>query len=533
VYPSLQSILLLAPEIILVIMATWIIVFGAFVQNRWAWSVIASASYFVAAFALYCMSFTEGCPFWEQYYVIGTSHITGLMEFDALGFVFRWLALLMGLLFTALGSGIATKNIASETFGTLMLMTVGLMLVGSANDLVFLFLGLELVSIPTYVLLFLGRRDQNSAEASVKYFFLSIVSSAILLYGFSFMYGMGGTTLINGSMGIRESILGSAESDMISILAPVTLVLLFAGLGFKIAAVPFHFYAPDVYQGTTNANAGLLAVMPKIAGIVALVRIVSILLPAVGEFAWQISIALAVLTMTIGNVCALWQSNFRRMMAYSSIAHAGYMLIGLAAGFSTAESGGIGAAVLYLLVYAFASLASFAALAYLGSESREINEIDELAGLGRKRPLIATVIAVSMFSLAGIPPLAGFWGKFSLFFSAINVATQGATETSTKWFVILAVAGALNAAVAAAYYLRIVAVMFFRPTESDLPAKGGLGALGVTCVCTIVVLLIGVMPGPANYLAELADRANQNQLNVAKSEKLSSTVTLPTRSESR
>ena len=530
-YPSVESVFLLAPEITLVIMATWIIVFGAFVQNRWAWSVIASASYFVAAFALYCMGFTEGCDFWETHYIVGESHVSGPLDFDALGYVFRWFALLLGLLFTLLGSSVANRKLASEFFGTLMLMVVGLMLVGTANDLIFLFLGLELVSIPTYVILFLGRRDQNTAEASVKYFFLSILSSAILLYGFSFMYGIGGTTVINGTMGIRASLQGTVDNDMSRILAPLTLVLLFAGLGFKIAVVPFHFYAPDVYQGTTNGNAGLLAVMPKIAGIVALIRIASILLPAVGEFAWQISIALAVITMTIGNVCALWQDNLRRMMAYSSIAHAGYMLIGLAAGFAVADSGGVGATAFYLLVYAFASLATFAALVYLGSETREVNEIDELSGLSRTHPLIAAVIAISMFSLAGIPPLAGFWGKFSLFFSAVNVATQGVNDGSTKWFTLLAVAGALNAAVAAAYYLRIVAVMFFRPADSGLPAKGGAGALAASCICTAFILLIGVMPGQTNYFAELADRANRNRLDVAKTEKSSTMPILQVRSD--
>jgi NADH-quinone oxidoreductase subunit N len=334
----------------------------------------------------------------------------------------------------------------------------------------------------------------------MKYFFLSILSSALLLYGFSFLYGIGKTTLIAGTAahpGIREAFL--SLSQPLAPLAPLALVLVAAGLGFKLAVAPLQFYAPDVYQGTTNANAGLLAVAPKIAGIAGLVRLVIIAMPSSAEFAWQLALVLAILTMTIGNVCALWQRNIRRLMAYSSIAHGGYLLIGLAAATAASASadeslrGGTTAMLFYVLVYALATMGTFAALAYLGSARREVDGVEELAGLARSQPVIAGAIAVCMFSLAGIPPLAGFWGKLALFGSAVQLATSG-TGGMPLWFTVLAIIGALNAAVAAAYYLRVVAVMYFQPASQTVPAAGGRTAQFSAILCAALVIACGILP---------------------------------------
>src|SRR5690606_26515912 len=238
-----------------------------------------------------------------------------------------------------------------------------------------------------------------SAEATAKYFYLSIFSSAMLLYGFSFLYGMTGTTtLVSASPGVVPAIRDqlaealAAQSHLLA-LGPVALVMIFAGLGFKMAAVPFHFYAPDVYQGTTNVNAGLLSVLPKIAGAVALVRVtVAVLPPGLSDFVWQLTLVLAVLTMTIGNVCALWQTNVRRMMGYSSIANAGFMLIGLTVALAMTQAGadqraltygGVAALVFYLVMYVFGALGTFATLAHLSSEEREISTIEQRAGTNK------------------------------------------------------------------------------------------------------------------------------------------------------
>jgi NADH-quinone oxidoreductase subunit N len=276
------------------------------------------------------------------------------------------------------------------------------------------------------------------------------------------------------------------------------LVLVLAGLGFKIAAVPFHFYAPDVYQGATPVNAGLLAVAPKLAGILAMIRLLTGALPQRADFAWQLAMMLAMLTMTLGNVCALWQQNVRRLMAYSSIAHAGYLLMGVSVGLWGAargvSAGGVAATLVYLTVYALAALGTFAALAVLSDEERELNLVEGLSGLSRARPVVAGALAVCMFSLAGIPPLAGFWGKLSLLGSALRAASAAANGSEAVWFTALAVVGALNAAVAAAYYLRVIAVMYFRAPQQSWPQAAGIGPVAAMLICAALVLAIGLAP---------------------------------------
>jgi NADH-quinone oxidoreductase subunit N len=390
----------------------------------------------------------------------------------------------------------------------------------AANDLILMFLALELISVPTYVLLYLGRKEYISQEAAMKYFLLSILSAAILLYGFAFLYGLTGTTRLEGIHQVLAETYRAAEDGVPnrggSALGIVALVLITAGLGFKLAAVPFHFYAPDVYQGTTSANAGLLAVAPKIAGIAGLIRLVIaaiVAMPDTAKFTWQLALILAILTMTIGNVCALWQRNVRRLMAYSSIAHGGYLLIGLAAAAAASAAphgafrGGVTAMLFYVLVYALATTGTFAALAYLGSARRDLNDVDELAGLARSQPLVAAALAVFMFSLAGLPPLAGFWGKLTLFSSAIELATS-APSGLAMWFTILAVAGAVNAAIAAAYYLRIVAVMFFQEPNQPVAASGGRTARFATVLCAGLVVAMGAWP------ASLFDVAVQSEASL-------------------
>jgi NADH-quinone oxidoreductase subunit N len=210
--------------------------------------------------------------------------------------------------------------------------------------------------------------------------------------------------------------------------------------------------------------------------------------------------------MTIGNVCALWQRNIRRLMAYSSIAHGGYLLIGLAAAaVGGTLDGGIAAMLVYVAVYAVATMGTFTALAYLGSIRREVNTVEELAGLARSQPAVAGAIALFMFSLAGIPPLAGFWGKLTLFGSAIEVAAAPADGNLPLWFAGLAVIGVLNAAIAAAYYLRIVAVMYFRPAAAPVQSAGGYGSLAATILCAALVVLLGVLPGPVIDSAQEAE----------------------------
>lgn len=484
----------LAPEIILVAAATWIYLGGAFRSGRMMWNLGATVALAAAAYALYLQS--SGDAFQQK--------LTGPLVVDYFGYALRWMVLVVGFLFVLLLSKSAEDDLASDYLGSLLLILAGLLLTCQAGELVLLFVALELISIPTYILLFLGRADTASHEATTKYFFLSILSSALLLYGFSFLYGVTGSTRLDE---IRR-VLTALEPDGIAALLPLALILILAGLGFKLAAVPFHFYAPDVYQGTTSGNAGMLAVVPKIAGVVVLGRLIVVAMPGLEPLAWKIVLSLSLVTMTLGNVLALWQRNIRRLLAYSSIAHAGYLLIGLAVALAVAAGAGfsgrfdgLAAMLFYLLVYALATTGAFAALAYLSQQQREIDTVDELAGLGKTHPLIAVTIALFMFSLAGVPPLAGFLGKLTLFFSALDVdaATGGKFR---PWFVTLAIGAAINAAIALAYYLRVVAVMYFREPINVPRARGGPGAWLAAVASALLIL------GATVFGGRLIDRAN-------------------------
>jgi NADH-quinone oxidoreductase subunit N len=290
-------------------------------------------------------------------------------------------------------------------------------------------------------------------------------------------------------------------------LAKMAMVLIFAGLCFKITAVPFHFYAPDVYQGASYSNTSLLSVVPKAAGLFAMVRLLVWAMPSVEIEAWHIVLIVSIATMTLGNVLALWQDNLRRMLAYSSIANAGYLLIGLAVGLAQKGSSsywdGVSALNFYLVVYGAATVGTFAVLQYLGRPDRSLEGVDELAGLGRTHRWPAAMLAVFLFSLSGVPPLAGFWGKLLLFGSALNVGGP--------WFIALAIVGVLNAAVAAAYYLRLVGVMYFRTPLGRPPAQGGRGALWAAAFCLIAVAVVGNVV----YPVPLSLKANPTRVEVA------------------
>jgi NADH-quinone oxidoreductase subunit N len=496
-----ETLYLLAPEIVLVALAVSIYLGGLFSESPRVWRWIALGGLVVAGVCLAVLPprAAAGVP----------------LQTDPLADHVRLLALLAGALLVLLAWRTHAGTETPESLGSLLLIVAGVMLAAAAKDLVLLFLGLEMVSIPTYILLYLGRRDAASQEAAAKYFYLSILASATLLYGFSFLYGAAGSMDLGE---IQTRLTGpSASAGGFLPLAKVGLVLIFAGLGFRIAAVPFHFYAPDVYQGTTHANAALLSVAPKIAGFVVLVRLVAVALAGIHGAAWPIAAVLAAVTMTLGNVVALWQNNLRRLLAYSSIAHAGYMLIGLAVYMAprvepsqqwSEQWNGLGAILFYLAAYAAATLGTFAALAYLGEDRREIEDVEELAGLawtgGPIRPVLAWVIALFMLSLAGIPPLFGFWGKLAVFGSALSV---GGLESHVRpWLVALAVIGVVNSAVAAAYYLRVVAVMFFRLPLGTPPTKPDAGGtLTAALGCAALVVLLGLFPGQwlreANFAA--------------------------------
>jgi NADH-quinone oxidoreductase subunit N len=381
---------------------------------------------------------------------------------------------------------------AAEAHACLLTIIAGTNIVAAADDLVSLFLALELVSIPTYVILYLPRRDRPGREAAAKYFLLSIFSSALVLYGMSWLYGAAGSTNFSG---IARA-LAAQPSQGANPLLSIAFALLLAGLSFRIAAVPFHFYAPDVFQGTTASNAALLSLVPKMVGFIALLR----LLPLTGlvkmtdwqwlptEGAKLLLATLAVATMFVGNLMALRQSNLYRLMAYSSIAHAGYMLIGLSVG-DTSAVGGSPALLFYLVAYGLMTLGVFALLSAIDTSDQPLQVDNELRGLNRSRPTIALLLAVCLFSLTGLPPTAGFIGKLNLFLAAWSQATPlGRT---------LAILLATNAAIAAWYYLRLVALMFLEPAsepKTPPPMRVAWSAWLAGAFCTLGTLVLFLAP---------------------------------------
>jgi len=477
---TIQTLYLLSPEILLVIAALAIYLGGAFLPEGRKPVRLAMAAILAAALVLGLTRY-EGIHF-------------GPLMLDQLATATRWLALVFGALLLPMAVRGIREPHGSEYVGTFLLALVGLMLAGSADELVLLFLGLELISIPTYILLYLGRGDAAAREATAKYFFLSLLASALLLYGFSFLYGATGTTELAG---IRDHLSAvGAKNGAAGRLATIAIVLIVAGLGFRITAVPFHFYAPDVYQGTSHANAALLAILPKVAGMVVLLRIVAGAMPNLVGEACRLLLILALASMTFGNVVALWQNHLRRLMAYSSIAHTGYLLLGLAAGLAAVPGGngwdGLTAVLFYLAVYAAATLGTFAAFAYLGRDERPLEAVEELTGLGRTRPLAALALGGFMFSLTGIPPLAGFWGKLAVFGSALGVGAGNAVSPMGLWLTVITVAAVVNSAISAAYYLRIVSTMYFRAPLGTPRAEGGPAAAWTAGICAVLVLLLGL-----------------------------------------
>jgi len=443
------------------------------------------------------------------------------------------------------------RRITCEEAGTFLILLAGLSLVGLANDLVLLFIGLELVSIPTYILLALKRTDAAGQEASLKYFFLSLVASALFLYSVVCLYGLGGSTSLPAignqlqSLGctvapVAESSIaaGMITVSMAAVLLPVTLGMAFAGATFRMAAVPMHFYAPDVYEGTSTSNTALLSTLPKIAGVVMLSRLIALAIPPLGSQqnsgpvaetlllqSWQVLAVIAAITMTVGNCMALLQNNLRRLFACSSIAHAGYLLVGLAALAAAATPGqrpfggesieetalalnGLGSTLFYLATYVVATIGFFGGLTYLGHrwpewstssnkqpQLEEIKTVDDLNGLSSTNPVAAFCLATFLLSLAGIPPLAGFWGKLSLLTASLSVDSGSAVFGDRKdWFLGLSVVLVLNAAIAAAYYLRLITAMYFKSTDKGVQADGGLSAGLAMIVCLIVLVSISIRP---------------------------------------
>jgi NADH-quinone oxidoreductase subunit N len=443
-----------------------------------------------------------------------------------LSVLFAWIAIAGGAVLVLLSWNDVPDEYAAEYHACLLLVTAGVCLTGMANDLITLFLALELVSIPTYILLYLPRSDPRAQESAMKYFLLSIFSSALLLFGFSYLYGAAGTTNIPA---IVDALSGPAGAEPGAAgLALVALVLVTAGLGFKLAAAPFHFYAPDVYQGTTTSAAALLAFAPKVAAVAALIRLLGyapgfaggrVLGLDLGGQTPRLLWILAAVTMSLGNVLALLQDNLKRLFAYSSVAHAGYMLVGLAVApklGDAAAAGGVDAVLFYLVAYGAMTVGAFAVIGWLSTPARPVETVDDLAGLSGSRPAAALVMALFLFSLIGMPLTAGFWGKLQLFFGTMSTGPDPAhaallkpedlaRQTADAWFFrALGLILAVNAAVGAWYYLRIAAVMYLRTPLQLLERTRPWPAMAAVWACALVTLGVGLFPWPLSQAVKKA-----------------------------
>ncbi|MFQ5806001.1 MAG: NADH-quinone oxidoreductase subunit N [Phycisphaerae bacterium] len=400
---------------------------------------------------------------------------SGGLAFDNLAGFVRIGALIVGVLI-ALVSWVQPADAERGEFFSMMLFSfVGLMLVGPAIDLVVLFLALELVSIPTYIMVTLSRRSPRALEGGTKYFYLGALAAAITAFGFSYLYGVIGSATLDAVAVDRIAAALKDPGTPQHGLATIGLLLSVVGLLFKIAAVPLHFYVADVYQGAASPVAGLLGFVPKLAGLIAIFKIVSLTGWATTEGAlfWTLWLV-AALSMTVGNVLALRQTNIKRLLAYSGVAHSGYMLVGVLAGPVTGEriesimSDGSAAVLYYVVIYGIANLGAFALLGLLRVRGQPCETLRDVAGLLRYYPSVALLMALAMFTLMGLPPTPGFWGKLSLFGSAL-AAAEHAPAAHRSWIIALVIIAVLNSALAAAYYLRVIAAVLLY--ESDQPAE--------------------------------------------------------------
>jgi NADH-quinone oxidoreductase subunit N len=429
--------------------------------------------------------------------------LPGFFMADGLTLFVRTLTLSLGAVLVVILTRQIDDGSSAEAHACLLAILAGTNFVAMATDLVGLFLALELVSIPTYIYLYLPRRDALMQEAALKYFLLSVFSSAFVLFGMSWLYGAAGTTNLaeisaHLAANAAEAEQGAEMTDSTAddathpglALAALTIVL--AGLSFRIAAVPFHFYAPDVFQGVNSASAAMLSIVPKIAGFAALFR----LLPgnidwvrdqATGASVHNLAAILAIVTMTVGNLLALRQHNLHRLLAYSSIAHSGYMLVGLAAGQAPATIGGVTALWFYLATYAIATVGIFSLLAAAGGDKPLQTDAD-LNGLSQTHPAIAALLAISLFSLTGLPPTAGFWGKLNLF------QASWSSSTLPPWGVWLAGAIAVNAAISAWYYLRLIAAMYREGGGGPASARLALAPAAAGAACAVGAILLFAAP---------------------------------------
>ena len=412
-----------------------------------------------------------------------TSGFGGMFTSDGYTLFFKVVFLIIAFLTILISMGYAQREgiEGGEYYALVLFATVGMMLMAGGTHLITIFLGLETMSISIYVLVGMMREDRRSVESALKYFLLGAFATGFLLYGMAFVYGA------TGSLYLKEisSFIASNGNLLNSPMLLMSLVFLTIGFGFKIASVPFHMWTPDVYEGAPTSITAFMATGVKAAGFAALVRVFFSALSAFRPDWTSIMWVLAVATMTVGNIVAISQTNIKRMLAYSSIAHAGYLLVAFVAGNKLGASG----ILFYLMTYAFMNLGAFSCVILIGKKGEENTLITDYAGLGFKHPLLAAAMTIFLLSMAGIPPLGGFMAKFYVFGAAV--------ESKFYWLVIF---GVLNSAVSVYYYLRVTVLMYFRESEREIAGLQFSPASVLALILAVVgTLYLGIFP--ANVLS--------------------------------
>ena len=470
-----SSLSLATPELILAIGAMALLMIGVFSGERANTTVTGLAVALIIASGAWLLVFTgDGVAF------------NGAFVSDGFARLMKLLALIGSAVTLVMSVGFAK----AERFDKfeypvlIVLCTLGMMLMVSASDMITLYLGLELQSLAIYVLAAINRDNLRSTEAGLKYFVLGALSSGMLLYGISLVYGYTGTV---GFEAIAAE-LGEGQRQLGLVFG---LVFVLAGLAFKLSAVPFHMWTPDVYEGAPTPVTAFLAAAPKMAAMALLVRVTMTAFDPIAADWQQIIVFVSIASMLLGSFAAIGQKNIKRLMAYSSIGHMGFALVGLAAN----SEAGIRGVIIYMLIYLVMTLGTFAFILAMRRKDGNVESISDLSGLASTNPAMATVMTILMFSLAGIPPLAGFWAKWYVFLAAIDAQLYA-----------LAIIGVLASVVGAYYYLRVIKIMWFdEPTGGFVPMAGELRlVLGLSGAFVLFYVLIG---GPIGTMAQAAAKS--------------------------
>ena len=460
------DLLISLPELFLVLTAMGMMVIGVYTSAAKAYTLINNAAVLSLFTAIGLVLFAK----------TGTKlAFNDLFISDDFAQYIKVILLLAAALVILIGDRAVRKiKIAHFEYPILITFaTIGMMLMVSANDLMSLYVGLELQSLALYVVAALNRDSLRSSEAGLKYFVLGALSSGMLLYGCSLIYGYAGTTSFTG----LETMVAGTSNVSLGLLTG--LVFLIVGLAFKVAAVPFHMWTPDVYEGAPTPVTAFFAAAPKVAAMALFVRITMGPFQGMADQWQQIIIVLSILSMVLAALAAISQTNIKRLMAYSSIGHAGYALIGLGAG----TEQGATAVLIYLAIYIVMVIGTFACILCMKSKGNSVEQISDLAGLGKSHPALAAALLLFMFSMAGIPPLAGFFGKLYIFLAAIEA------ELYT-----LAIVGVLSSVVGSFYYLRIVKVMYFDNLSDELDSAIGKRLSVIISLCALTILFFFLSP---------------------------------------